>query len=76
LTELNKAFEIFSNNNQIKMAGEGATKSGSNPMLAEEKFCDFFGKEIQALMIKADQSTREEIYQNFDAAVESWRAGL
>lgn len=76
LIELSNAVETFSKNNQIKMAGEGATKSGSNPMLTEEKFCDFFGREIQALMIKADQAANEEIYQNFDAIVENWRTGL
>lgn len=76
MTSLANSVQTFSKNNQIKMAGEGATKSGSNPMLAEEKFCDFFGMEIQGLMRAGDQSTREDIYQNFDATVENWRAGL
>lgn len=73
ITALNHAIDIFLRNNQIKMAGEGATKSGSNPMLAEEKFCDFFGREIHSLMEAADQMTQEDIYQQFDITVEAWR---
>lgn len=76
LIELANAIEIYSNNNQIKMDGEGATKSGSNPMLAEEKFCDFFGKEIQALITGSVQAANGEIYRQFDATLESWRIDL
>lgn len=72
--DLNEAIEIFSSSNQIKMDGEGATESGSNPMLSEEKFCDFFGKEIQRLLIHKAKNPTVEIFREFDLKVDDWRS--
>lgn len=73
LAELNNAIQIFSKNDQIKMVGEGATKSGSNPMLAGEKFCDIMKSRIDnAFLHIKEKQPSIKIYQGFDEQVREW----
>ena len=70
---LSEAIEIYKKSNQMKMDGEGATKSGSNPMLVEETFCDRLGREIERLMNEVEQADQEEIFVRFERFIENWR---
>lgn len=73
LQTLEKATDTYSNSNQQKIQGEGATKSGSNPMLSEAMYCDFIKISVDNYLSQLNGNTSSNnIYQDFDQQIRDW----
>lgn len=72
--KISEAYELYQTINQIRIVGEGATKSGSRPMLSEDMYCDFVGDRIEQLLESMDESNPEiqadQNFQRFDKSLE------
>lgn len=70
LQTLGKAADTYFNSNHQKIQGEGATKSGSNPMLSEALYCDFIKISIKKYLSELNENHPSiNIYQDLDEKI-------
>lgn len=70
INTLKQAADTYSNSNHQKIQGEGATKSGSNPMLSEALYCDFIKITVDDYLSELNGNTPStNIYQEFDEQI-------
>lgn len=71
------AADVYSSGNQTKVSGEGATKTGSNPMVSEGLYCDFMKRSIDShLRSLKDIPASEDLYEEFDCQIMEWAAEI
>ncbi|MDX1672699.1 MAG: tetratricopeptide repeat protein [Balneolaceae bacterium] len=77
---LTRSAEIVSKYSKSDMAGEGATKSGSSPMILEDNRCDFIGNTIQNLLGRQASDSQDipadQLYHRFAEKMAELRKAL